>query len=154
MTSDSTKQSIIQDWEELGFFYDVDDKKKEWIFIGSLYGLSKFPQLLADYVADYRNEMLSEHEHYGPYMYLKIVTLENAEIGRRHIGGPLESLANLKRVFEKKLANAKIGDTLVIGPEFCDTPKYSIKILVKKDNFHPAEEDSGLKEYIQKTNCL
>ena len=54
----------------LGFFYDRDDASKEWILVGSRAGLQRFADLLHAYVADPRHETLSEHEHYGPYMYL------------------------------------------------------------------------------------
>lgn len=154
MPSDATNQSTVEEWEELGFFYDVDDENKQWIFIGSRSGLSNFPRLLSNYVADSRNEMISEHEHYGPYMYLKVVTLEVPEIGGRYIGGPLQSLAKLGELFEKKLSSSTVGYSFQIGPEFCDNPEYRIGVIVKEDGFHPAMADAGLTEYIERTNCL
>ncbi len=154
MTSDATNQSTVEEWSELGFFYDVDDEEKEWLFVGSLNGLSKFSDLLENYVADKRNEAFSEHEHYGPYMYLKIVTLEEPEIGGRYIGGPLKALHFLRELFKEKLSVTDVGKSFEIGSEFCEDPDYRIKVFVKPSGFHPAKADAGLVEYIERTNCL
>jgi hypothetical protein len=72
------KDDTRREWRELGFFYDRDDVSKEWRLVGSREGLRHFAGLLRAYVADPRNEMKSEHEHYGPYMYLEVMTWPEA----------------------------------------------------------------------------
>jgi hypothetical protein len=62
------------EWRELGFYYLLDEEAKVWCLVGSQAGLLRFSQLLRNHVADPRNEKKSEHEHYGPYCYLEVMT--------------------------------------------------------------------------------
>ena len=67
MPSDATNRATRREWRELGFFYDRDDGTKVWKLTGSRVGLLRFRDALLSYVADPRNALKSEHEHYGPY---------------------------------------------------------------------------------------
>ena len=75
MPSDATNRMTRR---ELGFVYDKDDDRKESRLVGSRSGLLRFRDLLLEYSADPRNAKKSEHEHYGPYMYLEIMTWPEA----------------------------------------------------------------------------
>ena len=154
MATDATNQATIEEWAELGFFYDVDDEKKEWVFIGSKNGLESFPKLLEAYAADRRNAKVSVHEHYGPYMYLKIITLEEPEVDPSFIGGPLQDIAKLAVLFKEHLAASGVGDQFEIGQEFCPDAEYRIVAQVRENSFHPAMADAALAEHIARTNCL
>src|ERR1035438_7741098 len=75
MPSDATNRATTQEWRELGFFYDRDDRARVWKLTGSRSGLLRFRDLLLSYVADPCNALEAEHEHYGPYAYLEVMTL-------------------------------------------------------------------------------
>jgi hypothetical protein len=95
----------IGDWRELGFYCHSDGRVREYQLFGSRSGLQKFAILLRAYVADPRNEMKSEHEHYGPYG-LEVMTRPDARMDDHSIHGPLRKLAELAEIVERKLAAA------------------------------------------------
>jgi hypothetical protein len=69
-------QMMIDEWRQLGFYYDRDDRLyvNQWRFFGSKKGLQNFVSMLDKYTNNPANDILSEHDHYGPYSYLKIMT--------------------------------------------------------------------------------
>src|ERR1035437_4077384 len=95
MPSEEVNQSTRREWKALGFFYDKDDVAKKWRIQGSADGLRIFSDLLRKYAEDSRNLVLSEHEHFGPYMYLEIGTWDKAVITDHWIAGPLNELLRL-----------------------------------------------------------
>src|SRR5215813_5574739 len=104
--SEATNASTRQEWRELGFFYDYDEKKKEWYFVGSKSGLEKFRDILLKYANNPKNDQKSEHDHYGPYMYLEIMTWDNPDINDHCIQGKLSDLRKLGELVGQKLKNA------------------------------------------------
>jgi hypothetical protein len=84
MTNSELDQRTVNEWRDLGFFYDYDEVESCWRVIGSREGFMKFVDLLESYVMNPRNGRLSEHEHYGPYSYLKLMTWSQAEITDRY----------------------------------------------------------------------
>src|SRR4051812_47739462 len=109
MTQEQIDEQTREEWRELGFFYDQDKTAGYWRLVGSRDGLSRFPALLNDYVTDERNATLSEHEHYGPYSYLKIVTWNEPEISKDDIRGTLDDLRRLADIAEHHLENVQPG---------------------------------------------
>jgi hypothetical protein len=78
MPSNVVNEKTRGEWRALGFFYEVNHEAKVWTLVGSRAGLLCFSDALRAYVADPRNALESEHEHYGPYMYLKVMTWPEA----------------------------------------------------------------------------
>src|SRR5437773_4027209 len=78
MPSDAANKATRREWRELGFFYDRDDQTRVWKLTSSRAGLLGFRDALLSYVADPRNALKSEHEHYGPYSYLEVMTWPEA----------------------------------------------------------------------------
>ena len=74
MPSTDINEMTQREWRELGFFYDRDDDAKEWRLIGSKEGLRQFAHSMQEYAANPGNDLISEHEHFGPYGYLKVGT--------------------------------------------------------------------------------
>jgi hypothetical protein len=132
-------------WNELGFFYDRDDESKEWKIIGTRVGLLKFVALLRSYAADPRNAMTSEHEHYGPYMYLELMTWPEPGMDEHSIHGPLGELARLASIVEGKVAELAPGNVVRIQEEFSPSAKYSLVLERRDDRFNPASEDANLE---------
>src|SRR4051794_5767934 len=87
-------QRIIDEWRELRFYYDYDDRigVNQWRFYGSKQGFQNFVSLLDKYINNTNNNILSEHEHYGPYGYLKIMTWNKPTVTKSFIAGTIEDL--------------------------------------------------------------
>jgi len=141
MPSNQVNTRTREEWRSLGFFYDVDEHAQVWKFIGSRAGLLRFRDALSAYVADPRKASESEHEHYGPYMYLKIMTWRDTGIDKNAIRGPLPDLARLAAVVEARLATAKPGSVLRIQDEFAADSPYALVLEVREDSFDPATAD-------------
>ncbi len=103
MTSTEMNEQTKEEWREFGFFYDYDEKNSCWRLVGSRKGLLKFCDILNEYANDERNAPLSEHEHYGPYWYLKLATWEKAIITADAIYGTLDDFRRLSKLTKQKL---------------------------------------------------
>ncbi len=140
------KEQTRSEWRKLGFFYDRDDNSREWILVGSRSGLHRFADLLRAYASDARNEMLSEHEHYGPYMYLEVMTSSEAGMDEHAIHGPLNELRRLAHLVEEKIGNLDPGGRGRIREEFAPTSEYALILDLREDTFDPATADGNLRE--------
>ena len=138
MPSDATNRATRQEWRELGFFYDRDDQAGVWRITGSRVGLLRFRDVLLEYAADPRNALRSEHEHYGPYMHLEVMTWPEAGFDDHAIRGPLTELARLARLIEAKLATARPGSSVLIRDEFAADSPYALVLDLREDGFDPA----------------
>jgi hypothetical protein len=144
MPSEAINRRTRREWRELGFFYDRDDESKVWKLTGSREGLLRFRDALLSYVDDPRNAMKSEHEHYGPYMYLEVMTWPEAGFDGHAIRGPLADLARLAKLIESKLATALPGSSVLIHDEFAVDSPYALILDLREDGFDPATADTGL----------
>jgi hypothetical protein len=135
---------IRDQWRELGFFYDVDDDAKAWRFRGTREGLNRFVTELEAYVQRPSSAVESEHEHLGPYMYLKVVTSRGAFVNGNAIGGTLSDLARLARLFEQRLRDTIPGTRFSIQQEFSPTAEYELDVCVELDGFDPAAPDTSI----------
>jgi hypothetical protein len=130
-----------QEWRELGFFYDRDDVNRRWRLVGSRSGLAEFCRLLGKYVASPRNAQVWKHDHFGPYMYLKIITSTEASLNDNAIAGRLEDLSRLSAMLEARLAAAAPGQTFEIGLEYAPGSDYGLVVQIAEDGFDPASAD-------------
>ncbi len=133
------------EWRDLGFFYDRDDSAKEWHLFGSQAGLGRFVKLLRAYVARPGNAMKSEHQHYGPYMCLEIMTWPEAGMDDHCIHGPLDALDRLASLVEVKVAAPKPGEKAWLRDEFVRDAAYTLVLNMQPDDFDPASADGALK---------
>jgi hypothetical protein len=144
MPSDATNSATRREWRELGFYYDRDDQIKVWKLTGSRAGLLRFRDELLSYVANPSNASKSEHEHYGPYSYLEIMTWPEAGFDEHAIRGSLEDLARLAGIIEAKLATSRPGSSIEIRKEFAAHSPYSLVLEIRQDGFDPATADPQL----------
>ena len=144
MASEATDKATKQEWRELGFFYDRDDENRIWKLIGSRAGLLRFRDELLLYVANPKNALKSEHEHYGPYSYLEIMTWPEAGFDDHAIRGPLEDLTRLAKLIEAKVDTMCPGSTLQIREEFAAHSPYALLLEMRQDLFDPATADTQL----------
>ena len=133
-----------KEWRELGFYYDFDEQHFHWRWIGSKSGLLGFARLIDAYVSDPRNQKLSEHEHYGPYAYLKLMTAAEPQITESWICGRLSDLEKLSAIVKEHLHRSEVGSTFTIGDEYVAGSKTVIQFEVRENNFDPASKDIGL----------
>ena len=141
MTNEKIDDQTREDWRDLGFFYDHDKDARCWRLIGSRSGLLKFCGILNAYVAVERNVPLSEHEHYGPYWYLTIITWNEALITEGGIRGTFDDLRRLAEITKHRLENAQLDDTFEIDKEYGPNNEYKLRFEVREDGFDPASPD-------------
>lgn len=144
MPSDATNEATRTEWRELGFFYDRNDETKAWRLVGSRSGLLRFRDALLEYVDDPSNDYKSEHEHYGPYWYLEIMTWPEPGFDDHAIYGSLPDLKRLAAIVETKLAVAQPDETICIRDEFAANTPYALILEVREDGFDPAQADPML----------
>jgi hypothetical protein len=144
MPSEETNRATREEWRELGFHYDRDDDAKTWILTGSREGLLKFSGALLAYSSKPVNAQQSEHDHYGPYMYLKVMTWPEAGFDDDSIRGSLEDLRRLAHIIEGKVASTAIGASVRIQEEFTPNSPYGLVLNIRDDAFDPASADAGL----------
>jgi hypothetical protein len=146
MPSEAVNEATRKEWRDLGFFYELDDDRREWRLVGSRSGLLKFRDLLMQYVANPRNEAESEHDHYGPYMYLKISTWSEAGVDGNAIYGTLQDLRRLAGIIDAKLQDARPGTILRIQEDFAEGCEYCLVLDVRDERFDPASADPELSK--------
>jgi hypothetical protein len=144
--SEVTNQATRVEWRELGFFYELRDDPPCWRLVGSASGLARLVTLLDEYVREPRNETISEHEHYGPYMYLEVQTAESPEIDNESIRGSLADLARLRDLIARDLPALRPGQTLIIGPEYSPSVSHPLHLELREAEFDPASADRALSE--------
>ena len=137
-------QAAREDWRALGFHYERDDESREWRFTGSRSGLLGLRDLLIAYVRDPGHAAVSEHEHYGPYLYLEVMTWPEAGLDAHALRGPLSSLEHLAHLVAERLAVARPGERLFLREDFAPAGPYSLVLLVQSDDFDPASADPEL----------
>jgi len=130
-----------REWRELGFFYDLDNEAREWRLVGSLEGLLRFRDLLLAYVANPRKDQPSEHEHFGPYSYLEVMTWPEAGFDNHSIHGSLKDLATLASLIDGKLLGAIAGSVIRIRDEFAAASSHTLVLDVREPGFDPASAD-------------
>jgi hypothetical protein len=141
--SEATNEATRHEWRELGFFYDRDDSSREWKIQGSRGGLVRFALELERYTANPNNRDISEHDHLGPYMYLKIGTWHGPRLDENWIAGPLPALAQLASDVRARVSVASVGDTLSFRGSFAPSAPYDLVLKVESDGFDPARADAG-----------
>jgi hypothetical protein len=132
-----------QEWRELGFFYEIDDKAKEWRIRGSRAGLFGFARVLFEYSKDPRRQRLSEHAHFGPYSYLEIGTWNARVIDGHWIAGTLEDLNVLSGLVAQEILRAKPGDAFGLRDAYAPDSPYELRLELCGDDFDPAAADKA-----------
>ena len=141
-------RGIIGEWRELGFHYRKDNQSQEWQLTGSRAGLMNFVRLLREYAAHPGNDRLGEHDHYGPYSYLEIMTWSEAGFDDHSIHGSLADLAQLAELVEQAIESSSPGQIARIQDEYSPSSPYSLVLDVREDDFDPASADPNLPAHL------
>jgi hypothetical protein len=91
-------------------------------------------------VANPTNALESEHQHYGPYMYLKIATLPTLDLTTTPFTA-LSDLTRLANLVEARLASCVPGSAVRIESEFAENTPYALILDLSEDGFDPAAAD-------------
>lgn len=125
-------------------YFDFDDEKLCWKIQGSKKGINKFCQLLIKYAHNDLNKPISEHQHYGPYLYLKFVTWDEPKITSDAIFGSLDDFIRLSDMIRKSLTKTVPNSSFIICNEYASNAEASILIQITDDEFDPASADEQL----------
>jgi hypothetical protein len=139
---EAQKAATCEEWRELGFHIVFDERSGMWMIDGDRSGLSSFVDLLRSYASDPRNALLSEHEHYGPYMSFKITTAESARVDSTSIYGTINDITRLALLVEANLMHSTVGDNLIIGSDYSSDS--GLRFHVHEDGFDPSSLDPML----------
>ena len=141
--------ATIQEWRDLGFHYDRDDDRCVWALTGSVAGLSQFADILRQFAANPRNDVPFEHDHYGPYGYLKIMNAPDERgFDSNAIFAPRRDFATLADQIDSQLASATIGSTLAFSRDWAPDSKYELRLIVAPDDFDPGLYDPWVQQKI------
>ncbi|MDT0556208.1 hypothetical protein [Patiriisocius hiemis] len=134
---------MVDEWRNLGFYYDRDDRidVNQWRFYGSKKGFQNFVSLLEKYTNNPQNEIISEHGHFGPYSYLKIMTWDKPVITEDYIAGTIQDLKNLQQIIADKLSTSRPGQTFNIDKDYGQDNTITAKFFVMSDDFDPYTMD-------------
>jgi hypothetical protein len=117
----------------------LNELKRRWEFRGSSKGLLKLGAALITYAEKHDEYCDSDHEHYGPYMYWKVMTRDEMAFTEQGIEGPVEKIGELGRAIVKRAAGLRPVVTLMI-----DSPKEGgYALVVQEDGFDPAADEAS-----------
>jgi hypothetical protein len=142
MGVDAVDDAIRAEWRELGFFCEVDDDAAEWRVSGSIAGIQRFAGLLTRYACTPVKELISEHEHFGPY-YLKIVTSNAPGIDGAAIHGTPADLRRLAEIILAEVERATIGDRVRIR-DYASDSAFALVLDLRPNDFDPSSADRSL----------
>lgn len=139
----------IQEWRDLGFHYDRDDDRGEWTIVGSIAGLKRFSSILRQFASNPQNDVPFEHDHFGPYMYLKIMNiLDERGIDSNSIFAPRLEFSRLADLVDVELSTASPGDIFNLRNEFSPNSEYELRLVVTNDDFDPGLYDPWVQQKI------
>jgi hypothetical protein len=139
--SRATNAATAREWRKLGFFYEKDEAQRAWRLIGSRSGLFGFARLLRDYSANPHLAGISEHEHYGPYFYLKVITWQEPLITRHDIRGTQPDIGRLADLIEDRLRSSAAGQTFTIDTDYSPGNEFHLHFELREENFDAAAAD-------------
>ena len=141
--------ATIEEWRDLGFHYDLDHVRRVWTITGSVMGLSQFAAILRRFASDPRNDVRFEHDHYGPYGYLKIMNNPDERgFNSNAIFAPRLEFGKLADLIDSRLANSNSGFTIELTHDFAPDSEYELRLVVAPDDFEPGLYDPWVQQKI------
>lgn len=126
------------EWKILGFYYNFNDIKNCWQLLGSKNGLLNFCLLLKNYASNPLHNEISEHEHYGPDSYFKVVTWSTPIIKKDGIYGSLKDIQKLEKILRNKLLSLNDNDEFIIDDQYSKQNECYLLIKIMTKNFDPS----------------
>lgn len=139
--------ATIEEWRDLGFHYDLSDDCRVWTITGSATGLARFAQILRQFAANPQNDVPFEHDHYGPYGYLKIMNVSDERgFNSNAIFAPRREFAKLAELIDARHATAKAGSSFELSQDFAPGSEYELRLIVAPDDFDPGLYDPWVQQ--------
>ena len=137
---------LVEQWRDLGCYcyFASGTDQCEWRFYGSRDGYSRFLSHIDSYITNPGNDVISEHEHFGPYMDLKIMTADKPCISEDYIAGTIENLTAFRNLIEERLTSVNTGGSFCINSEYGIDNTAGALFFVMDDGFDPASMDNFL----------
>jgi hypothetical protein len=139
--SEEVNETTREEWRELGFYYERDDSLRHWSILGTRQGLLAFARSIREYALAPSSRQISEHIHFGPYMYLEIGTWTLPEITDHWIAGPVEALALLSESIAAAVESAEPHAPMHFRQVFAPGAPYELTLTVQPASFDPARAD-------------
>lgn len=130
-------KEYLSAWKALGFYYVFDDEQKSWILTGSKNGLLNFCKLLDEYASDSAHEAISEHEHYGPDSYLKVITWYSPIIKASGIYGSRKDIKRLADLLNRALVKNESNE-IKIDKEYSRENESQLLLRIMPEGFDPS----------------
>jgi hypothetical protein len=137
-------EAVKDEWRKLGYYFELNKDEKKWVFISSKNGIEKFIDQIKDYIQNETNKDIGEHDHWGPYGDLKIMTTSVPQITNGFIGGNCTSFLELTELIEKNIKKITINESFFIQEEYVKDARTGIEFVIKDDDFDPASADKQL----------
>jgi len=144
MSTPEIDKLTISEWRGLGFFYERDDAQRTWRIRANRKGIAAFCGILRAYARDVDNEPVSQHEHLGPYGYLKLVTWPTPEIRLDGIYGGRPDFERLAAIVEKATQGLREPSSVVLNGEYAENNEARLEIVLENIDFDPARADPAL----------
>lgn len=137
---DPIEQDIIDQWKELGFFYDRDDRLhvNQWRFFGSKAGLLNFAEILESFAKRAKTGDDFAHEHLGPYWYLTLVISDEPQLRAYGVFGSNSDFEGLAGLIRSTEAELNPGDTISFDRFYGVENEVTAKWFVMANSFDPA----------------
>jgi hypothetical protein len=142
-SSEIINELTREEWRSLGIYYERNES--QWLLIGSRPGMRRFCGLLRECGRDSQKGDIGMHQHFGPYMYLELITWEKPAIGDHGIYGRPDDFERLAALIEEKLAAAKTGNTFLLDQEYSAENTFTLKFEIREDEIDPASLDPSLQ---------
>lgn len=140
-------RATIDEWRDLGFHYDLADDRRVWTITGSAVGLARFARILRQFATNPRYDVPFEHDHYGPYGYLKIMNVPDERgFNANAIFAPRREFAKLAELIDARLATANVGSSFEFSQDFAPGSEYELRLIVAPDNFDPGLYDPWVQQ--------
>lgn len=97
--------------------------------------------MLIQYSTNPRKNKLGEHEHFGPYWYLEVLTSDQPEINEHAICGTLTDIARLAEILRRKLSSAAEGDSFIVDSEYFKFNQSKMKFDILFEGVDPSTLD-------------
>jgi len=144
MPSPEANEQTRREWRELGFHYTRDDQAREWLIEGSSAGLECFSSCLRAFALEPSSQQRSEHEHYGPYMYLEVMSWPEADVNEHCIQGTPGDLLRLSGIVARCATSLVPGTAVNVTPEYAPASSYRLVLRAHPPGTDPASLDPQL----------
>jgi hypothetical protein len=137
-------EAIKEEWRNLGYYFEKNKSERKWVFTSSKNGIKKLINQIIDFTQKEGNIEIGEHDHWGPYGDLKIMTTRVPEITIEYIGGSFSSLRELAYQIKQRLEIVNHNESFCIQEENKNAMSAGLEFRIKDDDYDPASADIQL----------